>query len=249
MRAWLTFIAAGGLLAVACGDVGSNRASNTQVSPTPTDVLEQGYIAQSDLYVMFVQFDSTGSQLSGTLYQASISPSGSNAVKTESFSFAGTRQGSVLSLNVSTGAQWTATLAGGELRLRYTDTGGLPAVATLTGSSIDAYDSSVQSEEATLAGSGGCTVQYPNHDAAVTVSGSFNGQVASKICQDAISQGYVSIQPDSSEDIVCVVASWGQNAVVVRDTGGQSIGRQICKWVDADHGPIPTWASTPANFY
>jgi len=237
------------LIGMAACESGLNPNASTAVSPTPTDILEQGYIAHGDLYVMFVQFDSTGQELSGTLYQASISPSGANAVKTESFSFAGTRQGDVIALSVSTGAQWTATLDSSELRLRYTDTQGLPAVATFTPSSIDAYDSSVQTEKAALAGSDGCTVQYPNHYASVTISGTFGGEAASQICQTAISRGYVAVQPDPAEDIVCVVASWGQNAVVVRDTGGQVIGSQICKWVNADHGPVPTWASTPATFY
>jgi hypothetical protein len=232
--------------AAGCGET----ASNAQASPTPTDVLEQGYMSQGDTYVMFVQFDTTGQQLSGSLYQASFSPSGQDGVATQTFSFGGTRQGNVIVLNVSSGGQWTATLDGSTLRLRYTDTQGLPAIATLTGSSIDAYDSSVQGERAMLSeGGAGCTVEYPNHYATVTVSGVFGGQQASQICADAMSQGYVTVPADASEGIVCIVGSWGVSAVVVRDTGGQIIGSQICKWVQRDGGPTPTWASTPATFY
>jgi hypothetical protein len=229
----------------ACG----GAASSTQTSPTPSDVLAQGYMSQGETFVMFAQFDSTGPQIVGTLYQASMSPSGSNGVATQSFSFSGSRQGNVIVLVVSSGDRWNATLEGSTLRLRYTDVQGLPAIATLTGSSIDAFDSTVQSERAALAGGSGCTVGYPNHDATVSISGSYGGQQPSQICADAVKQGYLAVRVDSSEGIVCIVGTWGLNAVVVRDTGGNVIGSQICKWVTADAGPIPTWASTPANFY
>jgi|SRR5450759_45527 len=240
------------MTATACGTTASNPGqpvANSETSPTPTDVLEQGYMSQNNTFVMFVQFDSTGQQLSGTLYQAAFSSSRADGVQTSTFTFSGTQHASVINLSVSSGQQWTATLDGSTLRLRYTDNQGLPAVAAFTGSSIDAYDSTVQSERAALAGSGGCTVTYPNHDATVTVSGAFGGQQPSQICATAVSQGYIATQAETSEGIVCIVATWGSNAVVVRDTGGQVIGTQICKWVQADQGPIPTWASTPANFY
>jgi hypothetical protein len=229
---------------VACG----GSSGSTQPSPTPSDVLAQGYMSQGDTFVMFAQFDSTGPEIAGTLYQASMSPSGTNGVATQSFSFTGSRQGNLIVLAVSGGDQWSATLEGPTLRLRYTDVQGLPEIATLSGSSIDIFDSTVQTERAALAGGSGCTVEYPNHDATVSISGSFGGQQPSQICAAATKQGYVPVRADPSEAITCLVGTWGLN-VVVRDTGGHLIGSQICTWVTADAGPTPTWASTPADFY
>jgi hypothetical protein len=224
-------------------------ANSNSSGGTPSDVLEKGYISQGSTYLMFVQFDSTGSSISGTLYQAQMSPSGSEAVSAQTFPFTGSRQGDVLVLNVALGGQWSATLSGSTLRLRYTDVNGLPEIATFSPSSLDAYTNSVTTERTALAGGSGCTVEYPNHNATISISGTFSGQPPSEVCAEAVNQGYVVVQPDPSASIVCVVGAWGVNAVVVRDTGGQVIGTQICKWVNADHGPLPTWASTPANFY
>lgn len=227
----------------------ASSANSSSSGGTPSDVLEKGYISQGSTYLMFVQFDSTGSVIAGTLYQAQMSPRGAEAVSTQTFPFSGSRQGDVLILNVALGGQWSATLSGSTLRLRYTDVNGLPEIATFSPSSLDTYTTSVTTERNVLAGSAGCTVEYPNHNATVSVSGTFSSQPASQVCVEAVNHGYVVVQPDSSESILCVVGTWGVNAVVVRDTGGQVIGMQICRWISADHGPLPTWASTPANFY
>jgi len=225
----------------------------SSVSPTPTDVLEQGYMGGGTTFVMFLQFDTTGTTVSGTLTQASVTTRNSSGIATETFGFTGMHNGQVVELDVpqATGGKWTATIDGTRLRLRYIDSTGLPAITTLMASSLDAFASSVQEERAALAGNapGACTVGYPHHDAMVSIWGDFGTENATQACNDAVKIGYVSIAPDTSEDIVCVVGGWGVNALVVRDSGGRAIGSQICRWVEADRGPSPTFTSTPATYY
>jgi hypothetical protein len=241
-----------GAAIVACAAC-AGSAPFASESPTPTDVLEQGYMGHGSTFVMFAQFDSTGATVSGTLTQASISTADSSGVATATFSFTGTHRGQVVVLDVpaATGGQWTATIDGTTLRLRYVDSTGLPAIATLNASSLDAFDSSVVQERSALAGSafGSCTVGYPNHNATVTIWGTFAGGDASQACSAAVKVGYVSVAPDTREGVVCIVGDWGISALIVRDTGGQVIGGQICKWVEADRGPAPTFTSTPATYY
>jgi len=253
LAAWRSAVGLAAIALLAAAACSGSITPVASVSPTTTDVLEQGYMGGGTTFVMFLQFDSTGTTVSGTLTQASVTTRNSSGVATETFGFTGTHNGQVVELDVpqATGGKWTATIDGTTLRLRYVDSTGLPAIATLNASSLDAFDSSVVQERSALAGSapGSCTVGYPNHDATVTIWGTFAGEDPSQACSAAVKVGYVSVAPDTREGVVCIVGDWGTSALIVRDTGGQIIGGQICKWVEADRGPSPTLTSTPATYY
>ena len=223
-------------------------------TPEPTPIpLDGGYLAQGTDYLMFIQFDSTGPDVSGQMTQAVFDASSPDGIKTSTFSFSGTRSGGGLTLNVpgATGGAWAATLSNsGGLELRYVDSTGLPAINDFTPSTVAAFDDQVLGQREIIAGDdpSACSVGYPGHLASVTVWGSVLGDSAPTMCQLAVVQGYVPVG-SSTEPIVCIVGTWGSNAFIVRDGGGQAIGNQICSWLHADKGPLPTWLETPADFY
>jgi hypothetical protein len=235
-----------------CPSTASPKAAAT---PAPTPIpLDSGYSVQGTDYGMFIQFDSTGPGVSGQMTIAVFDASSPDGIKTSTFGFRGTRSGNSLSLDVpgaTGGGKWAATLSdSGGLQLRYVDATGLPAINDFSPSSISAFDGQVSGQRQILAGDdpSSCTVGYPGHLATVTVWGSVLSDSAPSMCQVAVGEGYVAVGP-STEPIVCIVGTWGSNAFIVRDGGGQAIGTQICSWLQADKGPLPTWLGTPANFY
>jgi hypothetical protein len=265
VAAGLAIALAGAALLAGCGSTtsssGTSRSSGSQhAAPTPTPSvapsLSSGWLGSVPDFLteMFIQLTQSGLHLQGTITEVAVTYSAT--LSTTAYPFTATVSGSTIAFDVqdATTPYWTGQLqTSGQMALQFNDSKG-PVTTTLSPSSIAALDATESSEQAILDGnvSGSCSVNYPGHDAVVTLVGPQpDGNSASADCATAVAEGYLADNdPDLSGDTgVCVEGAWGSWADIVEDSGGQAIGTQICAWITQDGGPSPTFLSMPATFY
>lgn len=234
---------------------GTGGHSGTSSPPTSSP-LSSGWLGPVPDFLgkIFIQLTQSGKHLQGTITEVEVTASAT--LSTTAHPFTATVSGSTIAFDVqnATTPYWTGQLEGsGQMALQFNDSNG-PVTTTLSPSSIGALDDSESSEHAILDGNlaGSCAVNYPDHDAVVILVGTQpDGNSAATDCATAVGEGYLADNdPDLSGDVgVCVEGAWGSWADIVEDSGGQSIGKQICTWIGQDGGPSPTFLSTPATFY